>query len=87
MFFFIIDQIKQEDDILLDSIIDHNQFWNQNQILTPSNYYLPINSSSYEHLSTSDIDNSNSSKIIPNNNNNNNGQSRKDKSLGLLCQR
>jgi hypothetical protein len=108
-------QIKQEDDIInncslldspslshpiFDSIIDHNQFWHHNQIITPTGYYLPVNSSSpYDHqsntsyhLSPSDIDNSNSSihdnntsKIT--NNNNNNGQSRKDKSLGLLCQR
>jgi hypothetical protein len=74
---------------MFDSIIDHNQFWHHNQILTPTGYYLPVNSSSYHHLSASDIDNSNSpsqdntSKTM----NNNNGQSRKDKSLGLLCQR
>jgi hypothetical protein len=82
---------------MFDSIIDHNQFWHHNQILTPTGYYLPVNSSPYDHqsntsyhLSTSDMDNSNSpihdntSKSL---NNNNCGQSRKDKSLGLLCQR
>ncbi|CAF3518232.1 unnamed protein product [Rotaria sordida] len=86
---------------MFDSIIDHNQFWHRNQIITPTGYYLPANSSPYDHqsntsyhLSTSDIDNSNSSihdnttKLVNNNSNNNNcGQSRKDKSLGLLCQR
>ncbi|UJR37074.1 hypothetical protein I4U23_029778 [Adineta vaga] len=105
-------QIKNEDNIvnscslidssslshpIFDPIIDHNQFWQHNQIITPTGYYLPANSSPYDHqsttsyhLSTSDIDNSNSSiqdtttKSI---NNNHNGQSRKDKSLGLLCQR
>ncbi len=98
--------IKQEDDLMnncsllnspslshpmFDSIIDHNQFWHSNQIHPSSGYYLPVNSSPYDHQSTSDIDNSNSSihdhssKTM--NNNNNNGQSRKDKSLGLLCQR
>lgn len=81
---------------MFDSIIDHNQFWHPNQIITPTGYYLPVNSSPYDHqsntsyhLSTSDMDNSNSpihdniSKL----NGNNCGQSRKDKSLGLLCQR
>lgn len=88
---------------MFDTIIDHNQFWHHNQIVTPTDYYLPSNSSPYDHqsntsyhLSPSDIDNSNSSlhdnssKLTNNNNNNNNnnnGQSRKDKSLGLLCQR
>ncbi|CAF0771214.1 unnamed protein product [Rotaria sp. Silwood1] len=112
-------EIKQEDELvnnyslldssplshsMFDSIVDHNQFWHRNQIVTPTGYYLPANSSPYGHqsntsyhLSTSDVDNSNSSihdnttKLINNNNNNNNnnncGQSRKDKSLGLLCQR
>ena len=75
-------QIKQEDDLMnncslldspslshpmFDSIIDHNQFWHHNQIITPTGYYLPVNSSPYDHqsntsyhLSTSDIDSSNS---------------------------
>lgn len=75
---------------MFDSIIDHNQFWHHNQIITPTNYYSSPYDHSY-HLSTSDMDNSNSpiqdntSKSM--NNNNNCGQSRKDKSLGLLCQR
>lgn len=91
--------IKEEDDLInhcslslsqpmFDSIIDHNQFWHPNQMITPTDYYLPVNSSPYHHqLSPSDMDNSNSS--IPENpsKNLNNGQSRKDKSLGLLCQR
>lgn len=95
--------IKEEDDLItncsllhspslsqpmFDSIIDHNQFWHPNQMITPTDYYLPVNSSPYNHhLSPSDMDNSNSS--IPENpsKNLNNGQSRKDKSLGLLCQR
>lgn len=77
-------EIKQEDQLindcqLFDSLVDHNQFWHRNQIITSTDYYLP----------NSDMDNSHSpihdgtSKSM----NNNNGQSRKDKSLGLLCQR
>lgn len=102
-------QVKNEDDLvnncsLIDashpmfaSIMDHNQFWQPNQIVTPTGYYLPVNSSPYDHqsntsyhLSTSDIDISNSStqdQTSKSINNNNNGHSRKDKSLGLLCQR
>jgi hypothetical protein len=84
-------EIKQEDDcpLLSHSIFDHNQFWHSNQILTPTGYYLPVNSSPYDHQSNpSDMDNSNS-PIHENTSksNNNCGQSRKDKSLGLLCQR
>ena len=92
--------IKQEDDCpllhspslsnpIFDSIIDHNQFWHSNQILTPTGYYLPVNSSPYDHQSNpSDIDNSNSPvNDTTSKSNNNCGQSRKDKSLGLLCQR
>ncbi|CAF3550302.1 unnamed protein product [Adineta steineri] len=98
-------EIKQENDFvnncslldpssmshpIFDSMIDHNQFWHSNQIITPTGYYLPYDhqSNTSYHLSTSDIDNSNS-PVHDNTvkSNNNCGQSRKDKSLGLLCQR
>ncbi|CAF1565766.1 unnamed protein product, partial [Adineta steineri] len=53
---------------MFDSVIDHNQLWHRNQIITPTGYYLPASSSPYDHqsntsyhLSTSDIVNSNSS--------------------------
>ena len=74
---------------MFDSIIDHNQFWNSNQILPSTDYYLPVNSSSYNQISSSDIDNSNSSNHEHSSSKTtiNNNQSRKDKSLGLLCQR
>ena len=75
---------------MFDSIIDHNQFWHSNQIITPTDYYLPVNSLPFDqqhHLSPSDMDNSNSSMPDNSSKTMNNGQSRKDKSLGLLCQR
>ena len=100
--------IKQEDELmnhrslldssvshpLFDSIMDHNQFWHQNQLVSTAGFYhMPESGSPYDHLSPSDIERSNSpaasgsaSKLLGTNLNSC-AQSRKDKSLGLLCQR
>lgn len=76
-------EIKEEDEHFLSpNLFDENQFWSRTPS-SPSTFYQPVqsSSSSTQPLSTaSDVESSNSPKPQSN-------QSRKDKSLGLLCQR
>ena len=87
---------------LFDSVIDQNPFWHHpstDQLLTSTEYYLPINNecSSYDPpsnpnylFSSSDMESCPSPSLDSTSNKNhlhNSNQSRKDKSLGLLCQR
>lgn len=83
-------QIKEEENSsFFSSVIDENPFWPQstnNEILSSSDYFLSAN----DEIPSSDVESCPSPSVEFNsskNSLNNPNQSRKDKSLGLLCQR